>query len=643
MAEGGGREGRIRKVERRQYERVAQSSGSTSAAHSSVVDVESHETSNWETLCFVSVHLMRLSSARMWILAAGAVSLVLLAKATSLVNPLILRNLVDLLGLAVGDSQPQEMHAIARLVVAYSALRFSNVFLNEIRAYVWQFCSLSWTRKFSVSVFDHLHELPLSYHLSRKTGVVLRVMDRGVASLSTLLQVFVFTIGPTFLELGATCVIFWRLHSATIALVVFTSCVSYALFSVLITQWRVKFRRVLNDTDNEVSALATDSLINFETVKHFANERVEVKKYEHLLEKYQEASISSQASLGALNAGQALIINLSICMSLLYAAKATRDGQFTVGDFVMVNTYILQLYQPLAWLGTAYRQIQTAFTDLEKMIQLLSITNEVPDAPGAPEFVFKGGHIVFEDVSFDYGGAETGSISNVSFEVKPGKSLALVGTTGSGKTTCLRLLFRFYDVKQGRILVDGQDISKVQQHSYRIHLGVVAQDTVLFHDSMRVNVEYGRIGASEEEVAEAIRVAQLSDLVANLPDGLETQVGERGVRLSGGEKQRVGIARMVLKQPGILMLDEATSALDTQTERAIQSELQKAAEGRTTVMVAHRLSTIKHADEILVLEKGRIVERGTHADLLEKNGLYCGLWDDQQKTFIQDPVEDVTE
>jgi len=460
-------------------------------------------------------------------------------------------------------------------------------------------------------------------------------MDRGVSSLSTLLQLFAFTIGPTLLELVLTCAVFVHLETTRIAVIVFISAILYAAFSVVITQWRTKIRRELIDKDNDVTAKATDSLINFETVKYFVNEQAEVSRYDSLLKDYQDTSLKTQFSLGILNSGQGFIINAAICLGLLVAGRETIHGSFSVGDFVMINAYIIQLYQPLAWLGTAYRSINQAFTDLEKMMYLRGIINEVPDVPNATNFEYKQGDIKFENVSFHYGSASSGKIDNLSFHVKPGKSLGIVGATGSGKSTILRLLFRFYDVLDGRILVDGQDIRYVKQATYRKNIGVVAQDTVLFNDTLRYNIEYGKLGASDEEIRDAIEVAQLGGFIDKCPKGLDTEVGERGLRLSGGEKQRVGIARMVLKDPGIILLDEATSALDTNTERAIQGALRAARKGRTAIVIAHRLSTIVDADEILVLSEGKAAERGSFSQLMSnKDGVFYGMWMAQQEKAL---------
>jgi len=623
-------------------------------------------------LCFVAPYFW----PDTWLLRVTAVLSVLFtlaAKGANILVPITLRMSVDALSSlyksgatqSAGDAQAAGVRTAVLGVVLYGILKFCVNAFGEIRSYCWQHVSLHVTRDFSVSTFKHLHDLPMSYHLTRKTGEVLRVMDRGVSSLSTLMQLFMFTIGPTLLELALVCGIFLRLKTARIAIIVFMSAILYVVFSVVMTQWRVKFRRELNDKDNEVNTAATDSLLNFETVKYFVNEQFEVSRYNALLTAFQDASLRTQLSLSALNVGQALIVNVATVISMLCAAHAAVNELISVGEFVMVNQYILQLYQPLLWLGSAYRTINRAFTDLESMIQLREIRNSVADVPNAPCFRLAAGEIQFDNVSFSYdaktsssshnnaqdaalqessdangaqrvdiarrdGGHGSGSLCGLSFTVPAGKMLAVVGATGAGKSTVLRLLLRFYDPTGGRVIVDGQDISMVQQRSYRQNLGVVAQDSILFNASLRYNVQYARPDANDDDILAALEVAQLGDLLERLgPSGLDTMVGERGMRLSGGEKQRVGVARMVMMRPGIILLDEATSALDTRTERKVQAALQEVCRGRTAVVIAHRLSTIVDADEILVLRDGQAAERGSHAELMQRKGEYYRMWQSQ--------------
>mmetsp|Transcript_7533 Transcript_7533/g.13620 ORF Transcript_7533/g.13620 Transcript_7533/m.13620 type:complete len:667 (-) Transcript_7533:39-2039(-) len=606
----------------------------------------------WDMLQYIAPFFWP-DELKLRIIACASLFLTFLNKICSLAIPLSIKISVDALTDLYRINTDSDIYGDAQLaklkfnvflgVFLYAVLRFLSSVFGEWRSYYWQFVSLNVTRSFSVSTFEHLHDLPLSYHLTRKTGEVLRVMDRGVSSLSTLMQLFVFTIGPTILELILTCAIFMHFKSISIAIVMVISSLLYVTFSVIMTQWRTQFRRIMNEKDNAVNSVATDSLLNFETVKYFTNEHYEVNRYREKLEDYQSASLETQRTLAFLNVGQNLIVNVAVGIGLLFAASRSVSQNLSVGEFVMVNQYILQLFQPLAWLGSAYRTINRAFTDLEMMMQLREISNEVADLPGAPEFVFKGGEVRFENVCFWYGDSDnpedksSGQLSDISFVVPPGKMLALVGETGSGKTTILKLLLRFYNLRSGKIIVDGQDIAQIQQKTFRNQIGFVSQDAILFNDTLRANITYGNIHASDALIWDALRVARLDLMVESLPLKLETMVGERGLRLSGGEKQRLGIARMVLKNPGLILLDEASSALDTTTERAIQMSLREVCKNKTSVVVAHRLSTIVHADEILVLSHGRVQERGTHAQLIEQQGNYYKMWMSQLEGSGESP------
>jgi len=577
------------------------------------------------TFMFVAPYMWP-KSTKLQMMAVLSIVFTLLSKLTNLAVPLALRT-------AVNSLTPGSITLPLALwsVIAYVSLRFGTNALNQLRSYTWKFVSLDQTRLFGVATFAHLHGLSLSYHLKRKTGEVLRVMDRGVESLATLQSLFAFTIGPTLLELVVVCGVFVQFNSPLIAATTFISVVGYAVFSVYITNWRVKLRRAMIEADNAVTDKATDSLLNFETVKYFGSEQREVQRYGERLKEYQDTSLRTQLSLSLLNNGQSLIVNIGVMVAMLLASVRVANGSFTTGDFVMINAYILQLYGPLNWLGSAYRTISQAFTDLEKMVELSQIPKDVEDAPGAQPIDVTSGSVTFENVSFNYGLGTSGQLSNISFTIQPGKTTAIIGPTGSGKSTIVRLLLRFYDVHSGRILIDDQNISSVTQTSLRHAVGVVAQETVLFNDTLEYNVNYGKPEASTEDVQKAIAAAQLTEFVSRQPEGLSTRVGERGLRLSGGEKQRVGIARMVLKHPKVIILDESTSALDTKTERAVQAALNDVSKGKTTLVIAHRLSTIIDADEIIVLKDGVITERGTHSELMKigEAGDYHTMWTSQ--------------
>uniref|UniRef100_A0A0V0J4V6 ATP-binding cassette sub-family B member 6 n=1 Tax=Schistocephalus solidus TaxID=70667 RepID=A0A0V0J4V6_SCHSO len=469
----------------------------------------------------------------------------------------------------------------------------------------------------------------MNWHLSRKTGAMLRIVDRGTSSISNILNYLLFNMIPTIVDIIVGIVYFITAFNFWYGLIVFITMLAYLVITVLITEWRTKFRRTMNNLDNVKSGVAVDSLLNFETVKYYTAESFEVNRYKKAVIDYQRASWQSSASLSLLNVTQSLIISLGLLIGTLLCAHAVVAGNLTLGDFVLFCTYVTQLYLPLNFFGTYYRMLQSSFVDLENMFELLEEHSKILDIPDATVLTVRGGKIEFQNVNFCYI-AERPVLKNISFTVEPGKKLALVGQTGSGKSTVIRLLFRFYEPSGGRILIDDQDISKVKQKSLRQAIGVVPQDTVLFNDTIGYNIRYGRISATEEELQSAARAAEMHDRIMEFPDGYDTIVGERGLKLSGGEKQRVAIARTILKAPRIVVLDEATSALDTGTERLIQGSLEKVCENRTTVMVAHRLSTILHADEILVLHAGEIVERGRHEDLIAiPGGRYAALWRQQ--------------
>jgi ATP-binding cassette subfamily B protein len=470
----------------------------------------------------------------------------------------------------------------------------------------------------------------LRFHLERQTGGLSRAIERGIRGTEFLLSYLLFNVVPTFFEIFLVCGILWGLYEASLAIATFATIIAYVVFTFLVTDWRVKFRREMNERDSEANTKAIDSLLNFETVKYFANEEHEAQRFDEALKAYETASVKSQTTLSMLNIGQGAIIAVGLVTVMLLAGAGVVRGTMTVGDFVLVNSYLVQLYTPLNVLGMVYRNIKQSLTDLESMFRLLGVRAEVEDQPGAESLIVSRGEIVFDRVSFRYDPRRP-ILEDISFRVAPGRMVAIVGSSGAGKSTISRLLFRFYDVDEGAIHIDGQDIGTVTQDSLRRAIGVVPQDTVLFNDSIRYNIAYGKPGASQPEIDSAARHAHIHDFIASLPDGYRSKVGERGLKLSGGEKQRVAIARVILKGPNILIFDEATSALDTKTEREIQESLEEVAADHTTLVIAHRLSTVVRADQILVLEQGRIVERGDHLSLLARNGVYAAMWARQQE------------
>jgi ATP-binding cassette subfamily B protein len=531
------------------------------------------------------------------------------------------------------------------LIVGYGLLRVASSGFGELRDAIFAAVQQRAIRRAARETFIHLHHLSLRFHLDRQTGGLSRAIDRGTTGIEQVLRLAVFNVLPTFLEVGMVTVVLWNLFDWRYALITFTAVGCYIGFTVGFTGWRVKLRRTMNDIDSEAQTRAVDSLLNYETVKYFGNEAHETARFDDSLARYERAAVRAQVSLNMLNLGQAVIIAFGLALIMVLAADEVRSGRMTVGRFVMANTYLMQLYTPLNFLGFVYRGIKQGLVDMEQMFRLLSVQQEVADKPGAREL--DGKHavsVVFENVQFGYRPDHL-ILKGISFAIPPGGRLAIVGPTGAGKSTISRLLFRFYDVTSGRILVDGHDIRNLRQDSLRAAIGVVPQDTVLFSDTIQYNIAYGRPGASQAEIIEAARLAQVTDFVASMPDGYATRVGERGLKLSGGEKQRVAIARTLLKDPGILILDEATSALDTRTEQDIQSALRAVARHRTTLTIAHRLSTVVDADQILVLDKGRIVERGTHAELLAEGGLYAQMWSmqaEQETPELEETAADGT-
>ncbi len=537
-----------------------------------------------------------------------------------------------LLGSAVDALSPVEGAALAipfGLILAYGAARVLAMAGTELRDALFAKVAQNAMRHLALSVFRHLHRLSLSFHLERQTGGMTRAIERGTKSIELLLFYVVFSIVPTLIEVLLVAGLLWFAFGWLYAAVTVFTVALYVLYTSLVTNWRIRLRRTMNESDQEAGTKAIDSLLNFETVKYFGNEEHEAQRYDKALARYETAAIKSRTSLAFLNTGQAFLIAAGVTVIMLMAANGVASGAMTVGDFVEVNTYLIQLTIPLNFLGTVYREVRQSLTDLERLFLLTQEPVEVADVAGARPLKVGGGTVTFEQVGFAYDERRV-VLHDLSFEVPAGQSLAIVGATGSGKSTIAKLLFRFYDVSRGRILIDGQDIREVTQDSLRAAIGVVPQDSVLFNDTIAYNIGYGRIGASREEIREAARLARIADFVDQLPDGWETRVGERGLKLSGGEKQRVAIARALLKAPPILVLDEATSALDSTTERALQGDLAAVSRGRTSLTIAHRLSTVIDADQILVLDRGRVVERGRHAELLAAGGIYATLWEKQQ-------------
>ncbi len=580
------------------------------------------EVQGWRTIRALLPYVLR------W---RGRVALALVclvgAKLANVAVPLVFKQIID----ALSITPAQALIVVpATLLLAYGALRFATSACTELREILFARVTQQAVRSIALEVFEHLHALSLRFHLERQTGGLTRDIERGTRSIGSLISYAIYSILPIIIEIALVLGIMIHKYDISFALITVATLILYVLFTISVTNWRSVLRRQANELDSAANARAIDSLLNYETVKYFSNEAYEMRRYDEHMHAWMQAQVRNQYSLSVLNLGQSLIIAAGVTVMMWRAAAGVADGQMTLGDIVLVNAFLIQLYIPLNFLGVLYREIRQALTDIERMFGLLRTQREVEDAPDALSLQPGPVTLRFEQVGFAYD-ARRPVLEDVSLEVAPGTTVAVVGHSGAGKSTLSRLLFRFYDVSTGRITLNGTDLRQFTQKSLRRAIGIVPQDTVLFNDSIHYNIQYGRPDASAEEVLAAARAAQLHEFIERLPDGYATRVGERGLKLSGGEKQRVAIARALLKDPPILIFDEATSALDSQTEKAIQSQLEAAARGRTALVIAHRLSTIMNADMIIVMDQGRVAERGTHSELLTQCGIYASMWALQQQ------------
>lgn len=603
----------------------------SSGRHHAGVDFKTSQSNDWKVIRDLLPYLLEYKFR-----VAIALSCLVAAKVANLGIPILMKQLIDALNIKANS--PQALLIVpAGLILAYGLLRISASLFTELRESLFARVTQNAVRKVALKVFEHLHSLALSFHLARQTGGVSRDIERGTRGIQSLISYSLYSILPTLIEFCLVLGYFAYAYDIWFAAITFTALVLYISFTVVVTEWRIHFRFTMNDMDSKANQKAIDSLLNFETVKYFGNEAFEAGRYDENLTRYQAAAVKSQKSLALLNFGQQTIIAIGLVMILWRATIGVVNGTMTLGDLVLVNTLMIQLYIPLNFLGVIYREIKQSLTDMDRMFSLLNTEKEIADSANAQVLlVHNEGHgpdVRFENISFHYD-VKRDILKDVSFNITAGTITAVVGQSGAGKSTLARLLFRFYDVQSGKIFIDGQNIQDVTQESLRRAIGIVPQDTVLFNDTIGYNIAYGNPKASIEEVYEAARAAQIDGFIRHLPDGYETQVGERGLKLSGGEKQRVAIARTLLKKPAMLIFDEATSALDSKTERAFQEELLSLAKNRTTLIIAHRLSTIIHADQILVMEHGRIVERGTHLELLAINGRYAEMWQMQERANL---------
>ena len=589
---------------------------------------ESDERINWRILNRLWPYLLKYKSRVLL-----AIVFLVVSKSAVIVIPFLLKYLID--SLETVGTEKVAATLLLGLVLAYGFARFSNVLFGELRDTVFGRVTESAMRVLGLEVFRHIHSLDLEFHLNRRTGGLARDIERGITGISFLMRFFVFNIAPTLFEIAIVVGILLVNYGIAFALITLVSVIAYGAYTISATEWRTRFVREANEADSASNTLAVDSLLNFETVKYFTNEEFEAKRYDNELRNWEQARRKNRLSMFTLNGGQAAIIAIAQTSMIGLAAFRARSGVMTLGDFVLVNQFMIQLFMPLGFLGFIYREIKGSLANIERMFKLLAVRPTVVDAPDATELQFDSGRLEFRDVSFSYD-PHRPILDSVSFSIEPGQKVAVVGASGAGKSTLVKLLFRFYDVSDGSICIDGQDIRELTQDSLRRSIGIVPQDTVLFNDSIFENVRYGRPEATNEEVDQAIRLAHLETFISELPDGIHSMVGERGLKLSGGEKQRVGIARTILKRPPILVFDEATSSLDSRTEQAILTALREIAEEHTSLAIAHRLSTVVDADNIVVLDHGAIVEQGTHEQLLAAGGNYAELWRVQQKQRLSE-------
>jgi ATP-binding cassette subfamily B protein len=584
----------------------------------------------WNVISRVAPYLWPAGDKNTKIRVVAAISVLLVANAIAVGTPFLYKAAVDALAAEARDDTWLIALGAVWLTVLYGVSRLATTGLTQLRDVIFTPVGQRALRTLALETFTHIHRLSMRYHITRKTGGLSRIIERGVKGVDFLMRFLIFSMGPLLLQLIMISVVLFFNFDVWYMVVVVVTIALYVWFTFAVTEWRVKIRKVMNDQDTDANQKAIDSLLNFETVKYFGAERWEAARYDGAMKQYETAAVRTNYSLAFLNFGQSLIITAGLVIVMVMAAMGAQAGNLTVGDFVMVNAYMIQITMPLNFLGTVYREIRQALIDMGGMFDLLEQPAEVVDKQGAAALKVTGGQVTLRDVHFGYDAARP-ILKGVDLDVLPGQTVAIVGSSGSGKSTIGRLLFRFYDVTGGAMLIDGQDVRDVTQESLHAQIGVVPQDTVLFNDTIHYNIAYGRPGASEAEIREAARAANIHDFIMSLPDGYDTTVGERGLKLSGGEKQRVGIARTLLKNPPILLLDEATSALDTDTEREIQRELRQMGQGRTVITIAHRLSTIQDADRIVVLEDGEIVETGTHDALLAQAGRYAHLWNRQSE------------
>ena len=580
---------------------------------------------DWQAIRSLLPYLMEFK----WRVAI-ALGLLVLSKLANVSVPLVLKEIIDSL-----DKTQAVLAVPVAMVVAYGVLRLLSTLFGELRDAVFAKVTQRAIRRVALQVFEHLHSLSLRFHLDRQTGGVSRDIERGTRGIGFLLNFMLFNILPTLLEIGLVAAILFTKYNVWFAVITFATLVIYIAFTLFITEWRMVVRRSMNDLDSKANSRAIDSLLNYETVKYFGNERYEARRYDENMQRWEVAAVRNTTSLALLNAGQSFIIAIGITALMLLAADGVVKGTLTIGDLVLINVFMIQLYMPLHFLGFVYREIRHALADMEKMFGLLHEHREIADAPDAQVLQTGRAEVGFEHVGFSYA-PDRQILHDVSFVIPAGHTVAVVGASGAGKSTLSRLLFRFYDVQDGRILIDGKDTRTLTQSSLRAAIGIVPQDTVLFNDTIYYNIAYGRPDATREEIVAAAQAAHIHEFIESLPQGYDSMVGERGLKLSGGEKQRVAIARAILKDPSILIFDEATSALDSKSEKAIQAELRAISQNRTTLIIAHRLSTVVDADQILVMDQGRIIERGTHRELLALDRIYAQMWNLQKQEEISD-------